>query len=71
MCIDKTLLSLRERKILCMMAKNHTNIEISKELFLSESTVKFSVRKILEKLSANGRVHAAVIGYKYGIIDID
>ena len=62
--------SLREKKILHLIACNYTNGEISKKLFISVSTVKNSLSIIFSKLGANGRVQASIIAYKRGLIDI-
>ena len=61
----------REKEILELVAKNYSNTEIAKQLFISVSTVKSHISAILEKLNANGRIQATLFAVKMGIIDLD
>jgi ATP/maltotriose-dependent transcriptional regulator MalT len=54
-------LSPREHEVLELLAQGHTNQEIGRALFISESTTKVHVRHILEKLGARSRAEAARI----------
>ena len=58
-----------EIRVLRLIAEGNANKEIARELSLSEETVKGQVRNILAKLGAKDRTHAAMIGFKRGIID--
>jgi DNA-binding NarL/FixJ family response regulator len=58
-----------EIRVLRLIAQGNANKEIARELSLSEETVKGQVRNILSKLGAKDRTHAAMIGFKRGIID--
>jgi DNA-binding NarL/FixJ family response regulator len=58
-----------EIRVLRLIAKGNANKEIARELSLSEETVKGQVRSILSKLGAKDRTHAAMIGFKRGIIE--
>lgn len=58
----------RDRDVLRMVAAGATNREIAEKLFISVSTVKASVSKVLEILRVNDRTEAAVIATKYGVI---
>ncbi|MEO0405875.1 MAG: response regulator transcription factor [Cyanobacteria bacterium P01_A01_bin.135] len=60
-------LSAREREVLQLMAKGKNNLEISADLTISESTVRFHVSNILSKLDARDRVQAIVIAIQRGI----
>jgi len=51
-------LSRREREVYALLCNGLTNREISKELFISESTAKLHVRHILEKLHVRSRTEA-------------
>jgi len=54
-------LSPREREILGRIAAGRTNIEIGRELFISEKTVRNHVTKIFEKLDVHSRAQAIVL----------
>ncbi len=57
----------REREVLYWIANGLTNKEISKEMFLSEKTVKNHVSHILKKLDLTDRTKAAVLAWKDGL----
>ncbi len=63
-------LSPAEIRVLRLIAQGEANKEIASHLSLSEETVKRHVSTILSKLGAKDRTHAAMIGFKRGIIDI-
>jgi len=58
-----------EVRVLRLIAQGNANKEIAAQLSLSEETVKGQVRNILSKLGAKDRTHAAMIGFKRGIIE--
>ena len=58
-----------EIRVLRLIAEGNANKEIASHLSLSEETVKGQVRNILSKLGAKDRTHAAMIGFKRGIIE--
>jgi DNA-binding NarL/FixJ family response regulator len=58
-----------EIRVLKLIAQGNANKEIAAKLSLSEETIKGQVRNILSKLGAKDRTHAAMIGFKRGIID--
>ena len=58
-----------EIRVLRLIAEGNANKEIASQLSLSEETVKGQVRNILSKLGAKDRTHAAMIGFKRGIIE--
>lgn len=60
-------LNQQEYKILICIAKQMTNLEISKELFLSPTTVKTYISKIIRKLSLKNRFDLNIYALKkYG-----
>ncbi|WP_181574131.1 response regulator transcription factor [Microbacterium sp. SMR1] len=61
--VTPAVLTAREADVLAAMARGLTNLEIAGELFLSESTVKTHVGRILTKLPARDRVHAVLIAH--------
>ncbi len=55
------VLSAREREIMVCIANGLTNIEIGKQLFISEKTVRNHITKIFEKLDVSSRAQAIVL----------
>jgi DNA-binding NarL/FixJ family response regulator len=55
--------------ILRLIAAGNANKQIAAQLSTTEDTVKGRIRKILSRLGANDRTHAAMIGLKRGIIE--
>ena len=62
-------LTAAEIRVLRLIAQGNSNKEIATQLALSEETIKGQVRNILSKLGAKDRTHAAMIGFKRGVID--
>ncbi|MGM7699118.1 response regulator [Microbacterium sp. A84] len=58
----------RERDVFVAIARGHTNAEIAHSLFLSESTVKTHVGRVLMKLEARDRVHAVILAHRHGMV---
>jgi len=48
-------ISAREKDVIKLLLKGHSNPEIAKELFVSENTVKTHVKNIYKKLNVNNR----------------
>jgi len=59
-------LSAREQQVLSLVSEGCDNAEIAGQLFLSQSTVKNHVSKLLEKLGADNRVQAATYAIRNG-----
>ena len=64
-------LSPRERDILDRIAKGHTNLEIGRQLFISEKTVRNHVTRIFEKLGVHSRAQAIVLALNRGLVATD
>jgi len=61
-------LSKREVEVLKMVAIGLSNKEIASKLVIAEGTVKNHLTSIFYKLGARDRMHAVLVGKKYGII---
>lgn len=63
-----THLSERELDVLRLLARGLSNKEIAANLYLSDTTVKSHVARILAKLNLRDRVQTVVFAYESGII---
>ncbi len=60
-------LTEREREVLALIAEGLNNAEISERLYLSESTVKTHVGRVLFKLDLRDRIHAVIFAKEQGL----
>jgi two-component system, NarL family, response regulator len=63
-------LSDRELEVLRLMSAGKTNQEMCDDLCISESTIKFHINNIFNKLGVSDRTQAVVIAIKRGIANL-
>ena len=59
-------LTEREEEVLAEVARGKTNAEIAEDLFISQSTVKTHVARLMTKLQAKNRVEIVIWAYETG-----
>lgn len=63
-------LTQRQLDVLVLMARGCTNYEISRRLYLSETTVNDYTSHIYKKLGAVNRAHAVALGFEEEILKV-
>ncbi len=66
---DADRLTARELEVLRLVTAGRRNKEIAVELGISENTVKYHLRNILEKLHAESRTEVAARAVREGLVD--
>jgi DNA-binding NarL/FixJ family response regulator len=61
-------LTPREIEVLQLIRDGHKNKQIADRLSISENTVNFHIKNIVDKLGANDRTHAVTIAVRRGLL---
>ena len=61
-------LTRRELEVLDLIRQGYKNKEIAGRLVISETTVNFHIKNLVEKLDANDRTHAVAIAIRRGLL---
>lgn len=59
-------LSPREHEVFLAIARGLTNAEMAQALYVSESTVKTHVSRVISKIGARDRIHAVILAHQWG-----
>jgi len=62
-------LTARELEVFRLITRGLSNAEIGQELFISDTTVKTHVTRLLQKLDLRDRAQAIVLAYQTGLFD--
>ena len=62
-------LTPRELEVFRLITRGLSNAEIGQELFISDTTVKTHVTRLLQKLALRDRAQAIVLAYQTGLFD--
>jgi DNA-binding NarL/FixJ family response regulator len=63
-------LTMRELDVLRLIRDGRRNKQIADQLAISENTVNFHIKNLVDKLQANDRTHAVTIALRRGLLQI-
>ena len=64
-------LTALELEVLRLIRDGHRNKQIADRLSISENTVNFHIKNLMDKLRANDRTHAVTIALRRGLLEVD
>lgn len=68
--LDEEDLTTRELEVLQLIRDGYKNKQIAERLSISDNTVDFHVKNIIDKLNANDRTHAVTIATRRGLLPL-
>ena len=63
-------LTARELEVLGLIRDGHRNKQIADILSISETTVNFHIKNLVDKLGANDKTHALTIALRRGLLEV-
>ncbi|HXF14128.1 MAG TPA: response regulator transcription factor, partial [Terriglobales bacterium] len=63
-------LTSREMQVLLLIRDGLRNKQIADELSISETTVSFHIKNVIDKLEANDRTHAVTVALRRGLLPL-
>ena len=63
-------MTARELEVLRLIQDGYKNKQIADKLSISENTVNFHIKNLVEKLGANDRTHAVTIAVRRGLLPV-
>ena len=63
-------LTQRELEVLALIREGCRNKQVARRLGISETTVNFHIRNLVQKLGANDRAHAVAIAIRRGLVPL-
>ena len=63
-------LTTRELEVLRLIRDGYRNKQIADQMSISETTVNFHIKNLVDKLQANDRTHAVTIALRRGLLQI-
>ena len=63
-------LTSRELEVLQLIRDGYKNKQVAEQLSISENTVNFHIKNIVDKLGANDRTHAVTIAVRRGLLPL-
>jgi DNA-binding NarL/FixJ family response regulator len=63
-------LTARELEVLTLIRDGYKNKQIADQLTISENTVNFHIKNVVDKLGAKDRTHAVTIAIRRGLLPI-
>jgi DNA-binding NarL/FixJ family response regulator len=61
-------LTRREREVLELIARGHSNADIARQLYVSDATVKTHIAHVFSKLNLHDRAQAVIYAYEIGLV---
>ena len=68
--LGEEALTPREIEVLQLIGDGHKNKQIADQLSISENTVNFHIKNLVEKLGAHDRTHAVTIAVRRGLLGL-